>query len=49
MSGYKVDRENNWSLIGKRDPSLPQMFYPVSDKSITLSKGDVVAARFGMI
>jgi len=49
VSGYKVDRENNWSLIGKRDPSLPQMFYPVSDKSITLSKGDVVAARCTMV
>lgn len=46
VSGYKVTRRNNvdeWTLIGKRDPQLPQMFYPVAN-NITLTKGDTVVS-----
>lgn len=49
VSGYKVDKSNKWSLIGKKDPHLPQMFYPVADKSLSLTKGDTVAARCTMV
>lgn len=44
MSGYKVSRVNRkdqWKLIGKQDPQLPQMFYPVAN-NLTLTKGDTV-------
>ncbi|KAF0306544.1 Peptidylglycine alpha-hydroxylating monooxygenase [Amphibalanus amphitrite] len=50
VSGWKVqykDGEYKWTLIGKMDPQLPQMFYPVLD-DITLTKGDIVAARCTM-
>ena len=46
VSGYKVTRKNSvdeWTLIGKRDPQLPQMFYPVAN-NMTLSKGDTVVS-----
>ena len=49
VSGYKVDKVNKWSLIGKKDPHLPQMFYPVADPSLSLTKGDTVAARCTMV
>ncbi|KAI9557290.1 hypothetical protein GHT06_017115 [Daphnia sinensis] len=51
VSGYKVSRVNRrdeWKLIGKQDPQLPQMFYPVAN-NLTLSKGDTVAARCTMV
>lgn len=50
MSGYKVSRVNRkdqWKLIGKQDPQLPQMFYPVAN-NLTLTKGDTVV-RFDNI
>ncbi|XP_066967687.1 peptidylglycine alpha-hydroxylating monooxygenase isoform X2 [Macrobrachium rosenbergii] len=50
VSGYKVTRDgitDKWELIGKKDPQLPQMFYPVAN-DLTLSKGDTVAARCTM-
>ena len=34
---------------GKKDPQLPQMFYPVADPSLTLTRGDTVAARCTMV
>jgi peptidylglycine monooxygenase len=48
VSGWKVV-DSNWSLLGKEDPQLPQMFYPVVDDKQTLTKGDTVAARCTMI
>lgn len=51
VSGYKVVRNNRkdqWTLIGKQDPQLPQMFYPVAN-NMTLAKGDTVAARCTMV
>ena len=40
---------SQWDLIGKRDPQLPQMFYPVANTSTTLMPGDVIAARCTMV
>ncbi|XP_037082145.1 peptidylglycine alpha-hydroxylating monooxygenase-like [Pollicipes pollicipes] len=50
VSGWRVryaGGQYQWTLIGKMNPQLPQMFYPVLD-NVTLSRGDVVAARCTM-
>lgn len=52
VSGWKVSSGiggHRWSLIGKKDPQLPQMFYPVVESDMTLTKGDTVAARCTMV
>jgi len=49
VSGWKVQNEDTWTLIGKRDPQKPQMFYPIKDTSLTLTEGDTVAARCTMV
>jgi len=49
VSGWKVSPSMDWSLIGKKDPQLPQMFYPVEDKSMVIRKGDTIAARCTMV
>ena len=49
VSGWKVTPDMEWSLIGKKDPQLPQMFYPVDDSSMILENGDTVAARCTMV
>ena len=49
VSGWRVQNMSRWDLIGKRNPQDPQMFYPVKDESVTLKKGDVVAARCSMV
>ncbi|CAG0891566.1 unnamed protein product, partial [Cyprideis torosa] len=53
VSGYRVRLGNayanfDWTLIGKKDPQLPQMFYPVNDSEMIIKKGDVVASRCTM-
>ncbi len=45
VSGWKVSPDMRWTLLGKDDPQLPQMFNPVADKSTTLSRGDTIASR----
>ena len=45
ISGWKVSSDMQWTLIGKEDPQKPQMFYPVNDRSMTLTGGDTIAAR----
>ncbi|CAI5437881.1 unnamed protein product [Caenorhabditis angaria] len=49
VSGWLVDEdqqnEDHWSLIGRRDPQLPQMFVPVSNASMVIRQGDMVTAR----
>lgn len=46
VSGYHI-RNGKWTLLGKRDPMKPQMFYPVNNTApITL--GDTLAARCTM-
>lgn len=47
VSGWKVDQQGNWQLIGRHNPQEPQMFYPVAEE-MTLTEGDVVAARCTM-
>ena len=38
-----------WSLIGKKNPQLPQMFYPIADQRMTMTGGDTIAARCTMV
>jgi len=52
VSGYKVASGPGgmkWTLVGKKDPQLPQMFYPVEDTSVTLQRGDTFASRCTMV
>ena len=48
VSGWKVSKDMKWTLIGKKDPQLPQMFYPVADNTTTLTNGDRLATRCTM-
>lgn len=51
VSGFRVRNDTGkqvWTLLGKKNPLLPQMFYPVVDKSVTIKKGDILAARCTM-
>lgn len=52
VAGYKVHRDENgedhWTLLGKRDPLTPQMFYPTFTKE-PITYGDKLAARCTMI
>ncbi|GFS87796.1 peptidylglycine alpha-hydroxylating monooxygenase [Nephila pilipes] len=48
VSGYKIDKEGKWHLIGKHNPQEPQMFYPVEDDKLVIEYGDIVAARCTM-
>jgi len=47
VSGWRV-RGEEWTLIGKKDPQLPQMFYPLEEPLILVA-GDNVAARCTMV
>ncbi|KPM11572.1 peptidylglycine alpha-hydroxylating monooxygenase Y71G12B.4-like protein [Sarcoptes scabiei] len=47
VSGYHIDRNGRWNLIGKGNPQLPQMFYPI-DKPITIESGEMIVARCTM-
>jgi peptidylglycine monooxygenase len=49
VTGYKVSGNMQWTLLGKDDPQLPQMFNPTTDKSTTLTGGDIVATRCTMV
>jgi hypothetical protein len=44
-----VTDESEWTLIGKKSPQLPQMFYPVDNTDMTIKTGDIVAARCTMV
>jgi len=48
VSGWRV-RDDKWTLLGKKDPMTPQMFYPVANTSVVIRAGDVLAARCHMI
>jgi Copper type II ascorbate-dependent monooxygenase, C-terminal domain len=52
VSGYKVTTDSNgkntWTLLGKRDPNTPQMFYPI-ESNVTVKYGDslvIFVAKF---
>lgn len=51
VSGYRVRTDENgedkWTLLGKRDPLTPQMFYPVVNTD-PIKHGDLIAARCTM-
>ncbi|CAH0405643.1 unnamed protein product [Chilo suppressalis] len=50
VSGYVVRQKESgdeWHLLGKKDPQLPQMFYPVTHPT-PIQRGDVLAARCTM-
>lgn len=52
VSGYRVRRPSGsstdeWTLLGKRDPLTPQMFYPVENAE-PIGQGDKLAARCTM-
>lgn len=49
VSGWKVSRNMDWTLLGREDPQLPQMFYPVHDDTVTLTSGDRIASRCTMV
>ena len=49
VSGWKVTGDSEWTLIGKKSPQIPQMFYPVDNTEMTIGKGDIVAARCTMV
>ena len=49
VSGWKVSPDMKWTLIGKRDPQLAQMFYPAEDLNIEVGLGDTLAARCTMV
>jgi hypothetical protein len=47
VSGYRVRKNENgkqeWLLIGKQDPQLPQMFYPAMNR-MEIKKGDTLVS-----
>jgi peptidylglycine monooxygenase len=49
VSGWVVQEnsqgDDRWTLIGRRDPQLPQMFVPVENKTMEIRQGDLLAAR----
>ncbi len=49
VSGWKVRNKSDWQLLGRENPQLPQMFYPVqAEEGTTITKGEMVAARCTM-
>ena len=48
VSGWKVSPDMTWTLLGKMDPQMPQMFYPVADNTTTMTNGDRLASRCTM-
>ncbi|XP_059479004.1 peptidylglycine alpha-hydroxylating monooxygenase isoform X3 [Neocloeon triangulifer] len=52
VAGYKVSVDKNginqWTLLGKRNPMTPQMFYPIENE-VAIQKGDTLAARCTMV
>ena len=48
VSGWKVSPDMKWTLLGKMDPQMPQMFYQVADNTTTMANGDRLASRCTM-
>lgn len=46
VTGYRI-RDGKWTMIGRRDPMKPQMFYPVNNTE-PIVFGDIMAARCTM-
>lgn len=47
VSGWRI-RDGKWTLLGKRDPLKPQMFYPLNNTD-PIAYGDILAARCTML
>jgi len=47
VSGWKVSPDMQWTLLGKKNPQLPQMFYSINDE-LTMKNGDTLATRCTM-
>lgn len=51
VSGYLVTidnaGQNHWTLIGKKNPMLPQMFYPLSNEVI-ITQGDILVRDYSV-
>jgi len=49
VSGWLIEEnetgEDKWTLLGQRDPQLPQLFQTVTNQSLVIEQGDVLAAR----
>ncbi|GAB6025958.1 hypothetical protein CHUAL_011927 [Chamberlinius hualienensis] len=52
VTGYNIIKNSNgsqtWQLIGKKNPQLPQFFYSVENKNITVQPGNILAGRCTM-
>uniref|UniRef100_A0A7E4W731 peptidylglycine monooxygenase n=1 Tax=Panagrellus redivivus TaxID=6233 RepID=A0A7E4W731_PANRE len=53
VAGYVVKEDettgkDTWTLLGERNPQLPQMFADVANKSAIIQPGDIIAARCTM-
>ena len=48
VSGWKVSPAMEWTLLGRKDPQLPQMFYPTADNTTVIRNGDTIATRCTM-
>uniref|UniRef100_A0AC35UDU3 Peptidylglycine monooxygenase n=1 Tax=Rhabditophanes sp. KR3021 TaxID=114890 RepID=A0AC35UDU3_9BILA len=48
VRGWVVKKDENWTLLGERDPQLPQLF-DLTESSDIINKGDILAARCEMI
>lgn len=46
VTGYRI-RNGKWTLLGRRDPLKPQMFYPIKNTE-PIVEGDIVASRCTM-
>lgn len=46
VTGYRI-HNGKWTLLGRRNPLKPQMFYPVNSTE-PIVRGDIVAARCTM-
>nr|XP_039267378.1 uncharacterized protein LOC120342565 [Styela clava] len=42
--GFRI-RDAEWTLIGAKSPQLPEAFYPVTMKNMTIRYNDILAAR----
>ena len=49
VTGWKVSHDKKWSLIGRKNPQLPQSFYPVANQNLSISEGEIVATRCVMV
>lgn len=47
VSAYRI-RDGKWTLLGRRDPMKPQMFYPLNNTE-PIRYGDTLAARCTML